>query len=74
LRVYSQDYKETTYAFYNRLEDLVPNWRWGGKNNDGRCVKALRLYADKYHPAAALDPAFVAFREKLDAPAEIVRT
>jgi len=56
--VCSPENKESTYAFYNRLEDLVPGWRWGGPSNknNGKCARALRLYADKYHPAPAVIP------------------
>jgi hypothetical protein len=35
---------DTVYA---RLRELRPRWRWIAAD----CAAALRLYADKYHPA-----------------------
>lgn len=35
------------YTFYNRLSELSPGWQ----SDAHGCIAALRLYADKYHPA-----------------------
>lgn len=49
-------YKETAqnvlgmhhYKFYDRMTELSDNWR----ENAADCATGLRLYADRYHPAA----------------------
>jgi hypothetical protein len=42
------------YAFYNRMSDLVPYEIW--KRSAMMCARALRLYADRWHPSPVKEP------------------
>lgn len=38
------------FTFYRRMDELLGSTYWA--NDSSACARALRLYADKYHPAA----------------------
>lgn len=54
--------------FYRRMDGLQSNWKYNAVD----CAKALRLYADKYHPATDHIPEDIRaiFNEQVASPAE----
>lgn len=66
LKVGEEYFSDGFGDFRDRMNEFADYFAW--TRNASECSRALRLYANKYHPADSaprLDPAFVSWRDAL---------